>query len=110
MVEYESRLDGTFAALSHPVRRQMLEALRNGPLRVTDLAEPFTVSLAASSKHIKVLEHAGLVARRISGRDHLLALEALPLAGAGHWIDTYRQFWEGRLDALDAQLRRRSRG
>lgn len=107
MIEYAPRLDGTFAALSHPVRRQMLNALRDGPLRVTDLAEPFSVSLAASSKHIKVLEHAGLVARSISGRDHLLALEALPLAGAGHWIDTYREFWERRLDVLDAQLRRR---
>ena len=88
----------------------MLEALRDGPLRVTELAEPFSVSLAASSKHIKVLEHVGLVARSVSGRDHLLALEALPLAGAGLWIDTYRQFWEGRLDALEAQLSRRSRG
>ena len=110
MVEYQPRLDGTFAALSHPVRRQMLKVLREGPLRVTELAEPFSVSLAASSKHIKVLEHAGLVARSISGRDHMLTLEALPLAGAGLWIDAYRQFWEGRLDALDAQLRLRSRG
>lgn len=88
----------------------MLNALRGAPMRVTELAEPFTVSLAASSKHIRVLEHAGLVARRVSGRDHLLALDGLPLARAGHWIDTYRQFWEDRLDALDAQLRRRSGG
>ncbi|HEX4862471.1 MAG TPA: metalloregulator ArsR/SmtB family transcription factor [Acidimicrobiales bacterium] len=110
MVECELGLDETFAALSHPVRREMLNALRDAPMRVTDLAEPFTISLAASSKHIRVLEHAGLVARRISGRDHLLALETIPLAGAGHWINTYSQFWEDRLDALAAQLRRRSRG
>jgi DNA-binding transcriptional ArsR family regulator len=92
------------------MRRQMLRALREGPLRVTELAEPFTVSLAASSKHIRALEHAGLVSRKVSGRDHLLALEGQPLGEAGRWIDAYRQFWEDRLAALDAHLRRRPLG
>jgi len=74
---------------------------------VTDLAAPFEVSLAAASKHIRVLEDAQLVLRQIRGRDHLVSLDARPLAGAGEWIDTYRSFWESRLDALDAYLRSR---
>jgi DNA-binding transcriptional ArsR family regulator len=110
MVEYEPALDSTFAALSHPLRRYMLNALREGPMRVTDLAEPFTISLAASSKHIGVLEHAGLISRSVSGRVHLLALEGRLLGEAERWIDPYRQFWEDRLDALETQLRRRSPG
>lgn len=110
MVEYEPALDATFAALSHPVRREMLSALRERPMRVTELAEPFTVSLAASSKHIGVLEHASLITRSVSGRVHLLALDGQPLGEAGRWIDLYREFWEDRLDALDAHLRRRSMG
>lgn len=110
MVELEPSLDATFAALSHPTRRQMLNALREGPLRVTELAEPFRVSLAASSKHIGVLEHAGLITRSVSGRVHLLALDGQPLGQAGRWIDLYRQFWEDRLDALHAHLRRPSMG
>jgi len=88
----------------------MLSALSERPMRVTELAEPFRVSLAASSKHIRVLEHAGLVSRSVSGRVHLLALEAEPLGEAGRWIDLYRRFWEDRLDALEAHLRPGSRG
>lgn len=110
MVEYEPALDATFAALSHSARRQMLNSLREGPMRVTELAAPFTVSLAASSKHIRVLERAGLVSRRVLGRDHLLALQGQRLVEADRWIDIYRRFWEDRLDALDAHLRGRSRG
>jgi DNA-binding transcriptional ArsR family regulator len=78
-------------------------------MRVTELAELFTVSLAASSKHIRVLEHTGIVTRTVSGRDHLIRLDGRPLVEAGQWIETYRQFWEGRLDALDAHLRTSSR-
>jgi DNA-binding transcriptional ArsR family regulator len=105
MVEYPAGLDATFGALSHPVRRQMLNALRVAPMRVTELAAPFTVSLAASSKHITVLERAGIITRTVSGRDHLLRLDGQSLEDAGQWIETYRQFWEPRLDALDAHLR-----
>lgn len=105
MVEYHPGLDATFGALSHSVRRQMLEALREAPLRVTELAERFTVSLAASSKHIRVLEHSGIVTRTVAGRDHVIRLDGGPLVDAGQWIETYRQFWEERLDALDAHLR-----
>lgn len=74
-------------------------------MRVTELAAPFSVSLAASSKHIRVLERAGIVTRTVSGRDHLLRLDGQPLRDAGEWIETYRQFWEHRLDALAAHLR-----
>lgn len=99
------RLDDTYHALSHPLRRAVLHDLSAGPERVTDLAEPFDVSLAAVSKHIAVLERARLVTRTINGRDHFLALQTRPLALAREWIE--RTFWEGRLDALERELRRR---
>ena len=101
----ETVLDSTYAALAHPTRRELLDILRTGPMRVTDLADPFAVSLAAVSKHVGVLEGAGLVRRTVTGREHMLALEAGPLLDARIWIDTYRGFWEGRLDALEAHLR-----
>lgn len=82
----------------------MLAALARGPARVTDLAQRFPVSLAASSKHIRVLEAAGLVRRSVAGRDHVLSLRPAPLVEAGRWIDAHRAFWESRLDALDAHL------
>ena len=106
MVEYRpDTLDRTYGALAHPVRRGMLEALRAGRTRVTDLAGPFDISLAAASKHIRVLESAGLLTRTISGRDHLLSMEPHPLLEARDWIDAYRSFWESRLDALEAHFR-----
>ncbi len=88
----------------------MLERLREAESRVTDLAAPFDMSLAAASKHIRVLEDAGLVRRTVTGREHLLTLEAAPLAPAAEWLETYRAFWQGRLDALDRHLRRGARG
>lgn len=75
-------------------------------MRVTEVAKPFDVSLAAVSKHVSVLESAGLISRSVRGRDHLISLHAQPLVEARGWLDTYRQFWEGRLDALEAELRR----
>ncbi len=83
----------------------MLDILRSGPVRVTDVARPFSISLAAASKHVGVIEDAGLVARHVIGREHLLTLEARPLLDARLWIDTYQEFWDGRLDALEAHLR-----
>jgi DNA-binding transcriptional ArsR family regulator len=100
-------LDRTYAALAHPIRRSMLELLREGDLRVTEIAMPFDISLAAASKHVRVLETAGLVSRRISGRDHILSFESRPLAAAGGWIEDTRAFWEARLDALREELRKR---
>jgi DNA-binding transcriptional ArsR family regulator len=107
MVERRSALlDETYGALSHAVRRDLLDALRGGPSTVTDLAEPFDVSLAAVSKHIGVLEDAGLVSRTQVGRTRIVTLEPRPLVDARAWIDTYRAFWEERLDSLEAHLRR----
>lgn len=108
MVEYsEKRLDVTYAAISHPVRRAVMERLRRGDARVLEIADPFAMSLAAVSKHIRVLEDAGLVRRTVTGREHHLALSPSPLVPAARWIDSYRAFWEGRLDALEARLRDR---
>ena len=106
MVEYlPDQLDAVYGALSHPVRRTLLERLRPGEARVTELAAPFAISLEAVSKHIRVLESAGLVRRTIRGREHQLALEPFPLLGAASWLDPYRTFWEARLDLLEARLR-----
>jgi DNA-binding transcriptional ArsR family regulator len=108
MVERSSAvtLDETYASLSHPVRRDMLELLSAAPRRVTEVAAPFDISLAAASKHVRVLERAGLVERAVRGRDHVLSLRADPLEAAAEWIDPYRRFWETKLDALEAHLRR----
>jgi DNA-binding transcriptional ArsR family regulator len=110
MVERRSAvLDDTYGALSHAVRRALLDELRTGPSAVTDLAAPFDVSLAAVSKHIGVLEEAGLVSRTQVGRTRIVTLEPDPLVDARAWIDTYRTFWEERLDGLEAHLRRGKR-
>lgn len=98
-------LDTVYAALSHQIRRDLIKRIAPGPARVTDLAADFPVSLAAISKHIHVLEDAGLVHRVRRGREHLLSLEPIPLAEAAAWLGEYRDFWEQRLDALEAQLR-----
>jgi DNA-binding transcriptional ArsR family regulator len=109
MVEHHASilLDDTFAAVAHPTRRELLEALRDGPARMTDLAEPFDVSLAAVSKHVQVLERASLVRRSVHGREHILHATPDPLAVAENWLASYRAFWEMRIDALEAHLRER---
>ena len=105
MVEYESKqLDSVFQALSDDTRRRMLRRLGTGPSSVGELAAPFQISLAAASKHIKVLERAGLVQRTIQGRTHLCQLRAEAMAEAGHWLQYYQQFWNERLDSLAAAL------
>ena len=105
MVEYQNpRLDSVFASLGHPVRRSILEQLRLGTLRVTELAAPFDLSLAAVSKHIGVLEDARLLHRTIVGREHRIALAASELLPARQWLETYREFWEAGLDRLEASL------
>src|SRR5271170_1092168 len=105
MVEYSSRLlDRTFGALADPTRRQILAQLARGGECVTDLARPHAMSLAAVSKHLIVLEKAGLVKRHRKGRVHSLTLEAKPMQEAQAWIDRYRQFWEGNLDQFEKYL------
>jgi len=99
-------LDLTYAALADPTRRAILEHLRQAEARVTDLAAPLPMSLAAVSKHIGVLERAGLVRREIRGRDHFLSAAPEALAEARKWIDEYSAFWETRADALAEHLAR----
>ena len=105
MVEYRSRLlDRTFGALSDPTRRRILAQLAKGEECVTKLARPYAMSLAAVSKHLIVLEKAGLVRRRRDGRVHALRLEAKPMQEAQAWINRYREFWEGNLDQFEKYL------
>jgi DNA-binding transcriptional ArsR family regulator len=106
MVEYETpQLDTVFHALGDSTRRRMLRNLMGGERTVTQLAEPFSISLAAASKHIKALESAGLIHREVRGRTHLCRLSPGPLAAAHQWLSFYEQFWSSRLDVLDRLLR-----
>lgn len=102
-------LDRVYAALADPTRRSILDALRTTPTRVTDIAQQFPMTLNAVSKHIKVLEEAGLVEREIRGREHLLSLNAHPMSVAAGWIAGYQQFWEDRADALVAHVEAKAR-
>ena len=105
MVNYSTlSLNATFAALADPTRRRILESLSRQQKRVTDLAEPFAMSLPAVSKHLRVLEGAGLLKRRRFGREHHLEIESAPMREAQRWIEQYRKFWEGSLDALAEYL------
>ncbi len=105
MVEYRSKvLDRTFGALADPTRRQILAQLANGEECVTNLARPHAMSLAAVSKHLIVLEKAGMVKRRREGRVHSLALEPKPMQEAMAWLARYRKFWEANLDQFEKYL------
>lgn len=104
MVEFHSDLDTTFGALSDPTRRAMLAELSSGERSVGDLAAPLSMSLAGASKHVQVLERAGLVRRRKIGRQQIISLEAARLKAASDWLDRYRTFWSGALDALEQAL------
>ena len=97
-------LDTVFAALANPTRRAILERLAHGETSVSDLATPFAMSLPAISKHLRVLEQAGLIARTKDGRVHRLRLMAQPIRDAAAWLAYYQQFWQTRLDALDHYL------
>jgi DNA-binding transcriptional ArsR family regulator len=102
MGEYRTlQLDGVFNALGDPTRRAILARLSGREARVTEIAGDFPISLNSVSKHIRMLERAGLVHRSIQGREHLLSLNAAPLAEAQAWIEKYRSFWEDSLAGLD---------
>ena len=103
MVE-DKALDDVFHALADPTRRAMLKRLAKSERRVGELAEPFAISLAAASKHIKVLERAGLVRRRVEGRTHICRLEAMPMHAGMEWMRHYEKFWNERLDVLEEIL------
>lgn len=106
MVEHNSsRLDEIYRALGDATRRQMLRELSRGERTVGQLAEPFAISLAAASKHIKSLENAGLIEREVRGRTHHCRLVPGPLASAHEWLGFYETFWTRRLDVLDQLLR-----
>jgi DNA-binding transcriptional ArsR family regulator len=99
------RLSTTFAALADPTRRAILARLASGEASVTDLAQPFEMSLPAVSKHLKVLERAGLIARGRAAQWRPCRLKAGPLRDAADWLEHYRQFWEQSLDRLEDYLR-----
>ena len=106
MVEQKAaRLDRVFRALADPTRREMLRSLSLQERTVGELAEPFQISLAAASKHVKTLERAGLVRRAVHGRTHYCRLNARPLSNAYDWLSFYERFWNERLDALEELLR-----
>ena len=106
MVELNTpKLDLVFHALGDSTRRKMLRDLASGERTVGQLAEPFAISLAAASKHIKALERAGLIRREVRGRTHLCRLEPGPLASASQWLNFYESFWTGRLNVLERLLK-----
>ena len=100
----ESRLDQVFGALADPTRRAILGRLGRRPARVTDIARGFPISLNSVSKHLQVLERAGLVRREVRGREHVCSFNAQPLREATGWMEEVRSFWETRLDALERRL------
>jgi DNA-binding transcriptional ArsR family regulator len=110
MVEYSPvTLDRIFSAVSDGTRRAILESLAEKPATITELASPFAVSLNAVSKHVMVLERAGLIRREINGREHWCWLEPQPLCDATVWLDHYRQFWNLRLNALENYVARKAK-
>jgi DNA-binding transcriptional ArsR family regulator len=104
MVKYSAALDSTFGALADPTRRALLATLMLGQASMTELAKPHRMSLPAVMKHLRVLEHAGLVSQRKIGRTRRCQLAAEPLKDAESWLSQYRQFWEGTFDSLERYL------
>lgn len=109
MVEDSAVLDRTYAALADPTRRALLVTLRAGDARISDLAAPLPMSFAAVSRHVGVLESAGLVRREVRGREHWLTVRPEGLRGAERWIHDQSEFWSRRADALAARLERKRR-
>lgn len=105
--QYQSqeRLNQVFHALTDPTRRHMLRSLATSERTISELAEPFNMSLAAASKHVKTLERAGLVRRTVQGRTHFCRLDPKPLVSVHEWLGFYERFWTERLDTLEALLR-----
>jgi DNA-binding transcriptional ArsR family regulator len=104
MVEQHAHLDAVFHALADPTRRAMLGRLAERELTIGELATPFSMSFAGASKHVRVLENAGLVTRAIQGRTHLCRLQAARLAEAEAWLRRYERFWNEKLDTLESLL------
>ncbi|MBS2025623.1 MAG: helix-turn-helix transcriptional regulator [Deltaproteobacteria bacterium] len=104
VLDHSPRLDLVFHALAHPARRAIIRQLTGGERNLSELASPLKMTFPAASKHVRVLEGAKLVRRRIAGREHLCRLEAAPLKDATLWTEQFRQFWETRFSALDELL------
>jgi DNA-binding transcriptional ArsR family regulator len=104
MMTSPTQLDATLLALADPTRRAIVRRLAGGEARVTEIAAPFPISLNAVSKHIRVLERAGLVRRRVVGREHILSFNPAPLDEAAAWIATQQATWQQRFDALERLL------
>ncbi|MFY9609139.1 MAG: metalloregulator ArsR/SmtB family transcription factor [Blastocatellia bacterium] len=105
VLQDNASLNGVFHALADPTRRAMLRSLASGQRNIGELAAPFNMSFPAASKHVRVLEAAGLVTRNVEGRSHVCQIEPSPLAAASEWLRFYERFWSERLDALDAVLK-----
>ena len=104
VVDASPRLDRVFHALAHPARRAILRRLSHHEQNLSELSAPLKMSFPAASKHVRVLEKAKLVRRRVVGRTHLCRIEAKPLAEANAWLEEYRRIWEGSFERLDAVL------
>lgn len=104
VLDRSPRLDRVFHALAHPARRAIIRQLSGGERNLSELASPLRMTFPAASKHVRVLERAKLVRRRISGRQHLCSLSAAPLEEATLWTEQFRQNWEARFEALDSFL------
>lgn len=96
-----NNLSSVLGAISHPSRRAILDRLAQGPARVTEIAEPFDMSLNAVSKHLKVLEEAGLIRREVIGREHFIEFRGAPLQKVSQWVRAYERYWTRELDKLD---------
>ena len=106
----DDQLDVVFGALADPTRRAILARLARGEASVTELAAPFAMSMPAVSKHLKVLERAGLISRGRNAQQRPCRLRSAPLADVAEWVQTYRRFWEGSFDRLDEHLQELQRG
>ena len=104
VLDRSPRLDAVFHALAHPARRAIIRQLSGGERNLSELAAPLKMTFPAATKHVRVLEHAKLVRRRVAGRQHFCRLEAAPLKEATLWTESFRQHWEARFEALDALL------
>ncbi len=104
VLDRSPRLDGVFHALAHPARRAIIRQLSAGERNLSELAAPLRMTFPAATKHVRVLEAARLVRRRVKGRQHLCRLEPAPLREAMLWTESFREYWEARFEALDALL------
>ena len=105
MVNYTISLDTVFGSLADPTRRDILDRLRLGELNVSEVAEPYSMSLPAISKHLKILERAKLIHKRREGREHIVAIEPTTMRQAAHYIQQYERMWNERFDRLDKLLK-----